>query len=211
MVEIIPGPAYRIHTHRLVIRCWNPDDAPKLKNAIDQSLDHLLPWMPWAYNEPEDIQKKIDRLRYFRGRFDLGQDFVYGIFSKDESEVLGGTGLHTRSGIDAREIGYWIRKDSINQGFATEVSAALTKVAFEIEKMRRVEIHCDPHNVRSAAVPRKLGFTHEATLRKRVPIDKDEVNWGDSMIWTLFIEDYPSTPAASIRIEVYDAMARRIM
>jgi RimJ/RimL family protein N-acetyltransferase len=77
--------------------------------------------------------------------------------------------------------------------------------------MRRVEIHCDPDNVRSAAVPRKLGFTHEATLRKRVPKDKDEVNWGDSMIWTLFIEDYPSTPAASIKIEVYDAMERRIM
>ena len=211
MVEIIPGPAYCIHTQRLVIRCWNPDDAPKLKSAIDQSLDHLLPWMPWAYNEPEDIQKKVDRLRNFRGRFDLGQDFVYGIFSKDESEVLGGTGLHTRLGIDAREIGYWIRKDSINQGLATEVSAALTKVAFEIDKMRRVEIHCDPDNVRSAAVPRKLGFNHEATLRKRVPKDKDEVNWGDSMIWTLFVEDYPSTPAASIKIEVYDAMERRIM
>ena len=87
MANIIPGPAYRIHTDRLVIRCWNPDDAPKLKSAIDQRLDHLLPWMPWAYNEPEDIQKKIDRLRYFRGRFDLGQDFVYGIFSKDEKEL----------------------------------------------------------------------------------------------------------------------------
>jgi len=211
MVDLIPGPAYRIYTQRLVIRCWNPDDAPKLKSAIDQSLDHLLPWMPWVYNEPEDIQKKINRLRYFRGRFDLDQDFVYGIFSKDESHVLGGTGLHTRLGTDAREIGYWIRKDSINQGFATEASAALTKVAFEIDKIRRVEIHCDPHNVRSAAVPRKLGFTHEATLRKRVQKDKDGVSWGDSMIWTLFIEDYPSTPAASVKIEAYDAMARRIM
>ena len=29
------GPAYRIHTQRLVLRCWQPTDAPLLKAAID--------------------------------------------------------------------------------------------------------------------------------------------------------------------------------
>jgi hypothetical protein len=41
----IPGPAYRIHTKRLIIRCWRPKDAPLLKLAIDESLDHLRQWM----------------------------------------------------------------------------------------------------------------------------------------------------------------------
>jgi hypothetical protein len=40
------GPAYRIHTHRLVLRCWQPTDAPLLKAAIDVNLEHLRPWMP---------------------------------------------------------------------------------------------------------------------------------------------------------------------
>lgn len=40
------APAYRIVTPRLVIRCWNPPDAPLLKAAIDASLDHLRAWMP---------------------------------------------------------------------------------------------------------------------------------------------------------------------
>ncbi|MES2731624.1 MAG: hypothetical protein V4714_07745 [Bacteroidota bacterium] len=44
---------YRIETDRLVIRCYEPSDAEKLKNAITESLDHLRPWMPWAQNEPE--------------------------------------------------------------------------------------------------------------------------------------------------------------
>jgi hypothetical protein len=44
------GPAYRIHTQRMVIRCWHPQDAPLLKEAIDQNLDHLRPWIPWAHN-----------------------------------------------------------------------------------------------------------------------------------------------------------------
>lgn len=205
----IPGPAYRIHTPRLLLRCWDPADAPRLKEAVDQSLDHLRDWMPWAHDEPQELQQKIERLRQFRGKFDLGQDFVYGIFSRDETRVLGSSGLHTRLGDGAREIGYWIHKDFINQGLATEAAAALTRVAFEIEKVRRVEIHCDPANVRSAAVPRKLGFTHEATLRNRLPFTGDRLL--DVMIWTLFAHVYPSTPAARAEIEAFDALGRRIL
>ncbi len=204
-----PGPAYRVITQRLVVRCYNPEDAILLKTAIDESVDHLRPWMPWAANEPEELQAKIERLRQFRGKFDLGQDFIYGIFNHDESRLLGGSGLHTRLGMDAREIGYWIHKDYINQGLATELSAALTRVAFEIDGVQRVEIHCVPENVRSASVPRKLGFTHEATLRQRVPFNAERRN--DSMIWTLFAEDYPASLAASAQIEAYDAAGRRIL
>jgi len=47
--------AYRIQTDRLLIRCYSPEDAPKLKEAIDASLDHLRPWMPWAKDDPETL------------------------------------------------------------------------------------------------------------------------------------------------------------
>jgi len=164
----LSGPAYRVVTPRLVVRCWQPTDALLLKEAVDASLEHLRPWMPWAANEPTDLDTKIALLRRFRGKFDLGEDFVYGIFSRDETEVVGGTGLHTRLGADAREIGYWVRTDRINQGIAAEASAALTRVAFEVDKLDRVEIHCDAENVRSAAVPRKLGFTHESPALREV-------------------------------------------
>jgi RimJ/RimL family protein N-acetyltransferase len=205
----IPGPAYRIVTPRLVIRCWNPTDAPLLKTAIDQSLEHLRHWMPWADSEPTDIQAKIDTLRYFRGRFDLNQDYTYGIFSPDEQRVLGGTGLHTAPGPDVREIGYWIHVDFINQGLATEVSAALTRVAFEISHVSRVEIHCEPTNLRSAAVPRKLGFTHEATLRQRITLNNGETR--DSMLWTLLEAEFPSSPAAHASLAAFDALGRQIL
>jgi len=209
MVASIAGPAYRIQTQRMVIRCWNPVDAPLLKTAIDASLDHLKSWIPWAYEEPESLQTKVERLRQFRGKFDLGQDFLYGIFNLDETQVIGGTGLHTRAGEGAREIGYWIHQDFINQGLATECSAALTRIAFEVEGVRRVEIHCDPENARSAAVPRKLGFTHEATLRQRIS-SRDE-GYRDSMIWTLLSGEYSDSPAARSEINAYDVIGRRIL
>jgi RimJ/RimL family protein N-acetyltransferase len=204
-----PGPAYRIHTRRLVLRCWEPADAPMLKNAIQASLDHLRPWMPWAHNHPEDLQATIERLRRWRSQFDQDEDYVYGVFNPDESAVLGSTGLHTRVGKHAREIGYWIHASHINQGLATEVSAALTKVAFAVDKVQRIEIHCNPRNDRSAAVPRKLGFTYEATLRQRTRSVEGKLV--DAMIWTLLAGEYPTSPAADVPIEAFDVIGRRVL
>jgi RimJ/RimL family protein N-acetyltransferase len=197
-------PAYRLITPRLLLRCWNPADATLLKEAIDTSLDHLRPWMPWAADEPQELPAKVQLLRSFRGRFDLDTDYVYGIFNLEQTQVLGGAGLHTRIGPGALEIGYWIRASQINQGLATETAAALTRVAFEIHQVHRLEIHCDPANTRSAAVPRKLGYRHEAILRRRIPT-RDGA-YRDSMIWTLLRDEYPATPAAACRLQAFDAM-----
>jgi RimJ/RimL family protein N-acetyltransferase len=204
----MPGPAYRIVTPQLVLRCYNPADATLLAASITESLEHLLPWMPWAAAEPEPIQVKIERLRRFRANFDLGHDYVYGIFNPQENRLLGGTGLHPRIGANALEIGYWIHKDYIGRGYATETSAALAKVAFEVNKVERVEIHCAVENVRSAAVPRKLGFSHEATLKKRSFANGRNC---DQMVWSMFAEDYPASPVAQLEIAAYDAAERRIL
>ncbi len=209
MSQTLNGPAYRIHTARMIIRCWHPADATLLKTAIDTNLDHLRPWMPWAMQEPTPLPEKIKRLRRMRGEFDLDQDFIYGIFNMEETQVIGGTGLHTRIGDDAREIGYWIDKDHLNQGLATEASAALTKVAFEIEKVDRVEIHCDPQNVRSATVPKKLDFLHEGNLKRR--ITDSEGKYRDTMIWSLFAPDYPDSMSAKAQIQAFDAVGQRLI
>lgn len=203
------GPAYRIQTPRLVIRCPQPKDASLMVEAIQENLEHLRPWMLWIANEPEPLQDKIERMRKMRGRFDLDEDYIYGIFDLQEMRLLGSTGLHTRVGPKAREIGYWIHKDYINQGLATESSAALVRVAFEIDQVQRVEIHCAPDNQRSAAIPRKLGFIHEATLRNRTPLPEGGLR--DSMIWSLFAENYSSSPAAKLDIHAFDAIGRRLI
>jgi RimJ/RimL family protein N-acetyltransferase len=205
----MPGPAYRVRTPRLLLRSWNPEDAPLLLRSVTESLEHLLPWLPWAKNEPEPLDEKVTRLRTMRGKFDLGQDFIYAIFDRDDKEVVGGTGLHPRVGPDAFEIGYWIDVNHVGRGYATEAAGALTRVAFEIEGVRRVEIRCDPSNDRSSAVPRKLGYTHDATLRKRSLSTEGEER--DLMIWSLLREDYATSPAASAQLEAFDALGRRLI
>ena len=203
------GPAYRIVTARLVLRCWNPADAPLQAAAILESREHLLPWMPWAAKEPVELSQRMQWLRICRGNFDLDQDYIYGVFNLEETKVLGGTGLHTRAGEAVREIGYWIHKDHTHQGLATELSAALTRVAFEIDQVERVEIHCDPNNTYSAAVPRKLGYVFEGTLRARS--QNSDGSPSDSMIWTMLRAEYNGSPCAAAQIEAYNAIGERLL
>jgi RimJ/RimL family protein N-acetyltransferase len=200
-------PPYTIRTERLTIRCWEPRDAPLLKDALDTSVDHLRPWMPWAAHEPTPLEEKAELLRAFRGRFDLGEDFVYGIFSRDESEVIGGSGLHTRVGPDALEIGYWIRASRIGRGHAREATAALTKVAFRVCGVERVEIRIDPANHASLRIPRVLGFREEATLRRRLPTAEGQPS-RDAVVFTLFADELDASPVADGSLEAYDVLGR---
>jgi RimJ/RimL family protein N-acetyltransferase len=188
-------PPRRIQTERLVLRCWEPDDAPLLKATIDKNVEHLLPWMPWAAHEPETLAEKTARLAEFKRLFGAGDEAVYAIFNRAETEVLGGTGLHPRGGAHGREIGYWIAAEHEGKGLVTESSAVLTRVGFEHLELDRMEIHCDPRNVRSAAIPRRLGYEHEATLRRRLTDHLGDFR--DEMIWTLFRDRFAGSPATA--------------
>jgi RimJ/RimL family protein N-acetyltransferase len=201
------GPAYRIETPRLVIRCWSPADAPLLQEAVSASVDHLRPWMPWVKDEPLTIDERVELLRRFRGEFDLGHDFIYGIFDREETRVLGGTGLHTRRGRDVREIGYWIHASFIRRGLATENTKALVRVAFEIERVSRVEIRCDPNNVASSSIPRKLGFTRKGVLEGDPEFPGAN---RDTEIWNLRGEAYPGSPSYGVEVVAMDALERVI-
>ena len=200
-------PPYRIETERLVIRCWRPADAPRRKEAVEASIEHLAPWMPWVDGEPTTLDRTVDLLRSFRGRFDLDDDFMYGIWERDESRVLGGTGLHRRVGPGALDLGYWLRPDASGKGLALESAAALTRAALEHARVDRVEIRPQPANERSRRVPIALGFVEEATLRRRVP-DKRGGEPGDLVVYTMLASEVAASPAGAVPYRAFDAAGR---
>ncbi|HEU4698923.1 MAG TPA: GNAT family N-acetyltransferase [Gemmatimonadales bacterium] len=207
-----PPPAYRVVTPRLVLRCWDPADAPALAEAVTASLDALRPWMNFVQSEPEPLEAKIARLRRFRAAFDRDEDFAYGVFPRDGEvrpaavPVWGGTALHPRIGPGGLEIGYWLHTARHGKGYATELSAALTRVAFAVHGAERVEIRCEPANAASAAVPRRLGFRHEATLARRHVAPDGKLH--DLMVWTLWSHEFAASPAADVPVEAFDAAGR---
>jgi RimJ/RimL family protein N-acetyltransferase len=163
--------------------------------------------MPWAHEDPEPLEAKVELLRGFRGRFDLGQDFVYGIFSRGESEALGGTGLHTRRGEGAFEIGYWIRASSTGEGLCTEATAAVTRVGFEVCEADRIEIRVDPANAASLAIPRKLGFAEEGTARGVFHGADGTPRAGDAVVFALLRGEFER----DVELEAFDAAGERVL
>ena len=186
-------PPDRITTTRLVLRCWRPEDAPLLKDAVDSSLEHLRAWMPWASAEPSDLPTIEARLGRFRDEFAAGRDFLFGIFDLHERAVLGGIGLHPRIAPGALEIGYWVRASETGRGYITEAARAMTHAALVLPGIARIEIHCDPRNVRSAAVPRRLGYRHTETRRDDARDPDGEPR--ESMIWVMKATELPDARA----------------
>jgi RimJ/RimL family protein N-acetyltransferase len=205
-------PAYSIHTSRLLIRCWALEDAPAVKDAIEANLEPMRPWMPWLAQYPVPIEAQVADLRGMRRKFDGDEDYCYGVFDRPSGEVVGGCGLHPRSGPDSRELGYWIRADRWGQGLATELAAALIRVGFEVLGVGRIDLRCEPANRASARVAEKLGFRHEATLRRRLGSASDGP-LRDAMIYSLLAEELPGSPAENRArdLEAFDAIGTRIL
>lgn len=203
------GPAYRIVAPRLLIRCFAPADARLVKAAIDANLDHLRTWIPWARSEPKPLAHKIQQLREFRGRFDLNVDWRYGMFTPDEATLVGGIGVHARSESGAREIGYWVQAAYQGRGLATEAVAALVRVCFEIDGVRRIEARIEPPNQRSAALVQRLGFRCDATLRQCLCDDQER--WHDADVWTLLAAEYPHSPAAHVPVAAFDVVGQPLL
>lgn len=202
-----PLRTYRIETDRLVIRCYKVSDTPLLKRAVDESMEHLRPWMPWIKFEPETVEAKAVRVQAFIDKYKSGEDFTLGIFSRDEKMLLGSTGLHNRLGGNALEIGYWLHKDHINRGLISETVQALCRVAFEIESIDRLEIHCDETNTASARVPEKCGFK----LREVAITKATDSNSADrrTMIWERKRAEYLNLPY-QFAFKAFDAEGREI-
>ena len=201
--------AYRVETRRLLLRCWAPEDAVILRSALDESDQHLRPWIPFMKDEPRTLEQSAEWLRMHRASFDMDQNYRYAVFDRGDDSLLGENMLLSRAGPGALEVGYWTTRHAIGRGAATEASSAMIKVAFELAGAGRVEIHCAPDNEPSVAIPRKLGFTHEATLRDRAPDTEGTMH--DLMIWTLFAENYPDSVASNMDVTAYDCLGRKIL
>ena len=154
-----------IETERLIVRAPRAGDGAKVHAAVVESLEALRPWMPWAMGDPPDAEQYEVRVREGRAKFILREDLWLLIFLKGTQTMVGASGLHRINwNVPRFEIGYWVRTGYAGEGYITEAVTGIADFAFDVLGARRVEIRCDALNERSAAVARRAGFAHEATL-----------------------------------------------
>ena len=147
------------HYSDLLLRPWSESDAPALRDAIDEDVDHLKPWLSWTLEEPATLERTRARLRDYVEQFHAGRAFRYAITPLDRPAViLGGAHLNRRVGPDAHDVGYWVRRSAVRQGIAAAAVSALVVHTFEERDVERLVIQCDVDNSASADLARALGF-----------------------------------------------------
>ena len=167
----------------VALRRARPYYAKAIVECVAQSREHLRPWMPWASAEESfDADWQRARLTKLSTAWEQGDEFQYVIVDEHDTRVIGGSGLMTRRGAGTLEIGYFTHVDYGRRGYARAAAKALTDVACGAAGIERVYICCDAANVRSAAIPRALGYVLEA-MEGREPLASSET--GRGMIWVL--------------------------
>lgn len=189
-----------ILTQRLLLRAFELDDVDAVHAAIASGADLLRPWLPWIAEEPLERGARARLLREFRGRMELAEDFLFGVFEQDGAFV-GGAGLHpVPRSRRTLEIGYWIVPDRWGRGYATEAAAALLRVGIERMRAGRVEVRVATDNERSLRVPQSLGFVREGTARAASEDGAGRIK--DLVVFSMLPAELSGSPAARSRVEI---------
>jgi RimJ/RimL family protein N-acetyltransferase len=175
-------------TERLSIRSPLPGDGPEVYAAVRESIDELSLWMVWP-KQHRTVDDSETSARRARVAFLARSELRLHLYLRGTDTLVGVAGLQ---GIDwdvpKFEIGYWCRTGFTGNGFITEAVRAITSLAFDALGAGRVEIRCDPANLKSARVAERAGFTLEATLKNN-EIGTDG-SPRDTMIYALTTEQF---------------------
>jgi len=151
-----------------------PEDTEELFALVDLNRTRLRAWLPWLdSNRREQDSRAFIQQAQMRAQDNNGFATLICIEKvcgeRGNPEIAGVIGLHGVNWSDrTAAIGYWISKPHEGKGLITRACAAIVTYAFTQLNLNRIEILCATQNARSQAVPQRLGFTHEGTLRQAV-------------------------------------------
>jgi ribosomal-protein-serine acetyltransferase len=163
----------------VTLRRWRDTDAATLHEVVQESLEHLRPWMAWV-SDGYPMDAATDFVTATADDWASGTAFNYAIFVS--GRLAGAASLMARIGPGGLEIGYWLHPSYVGRGAATRAAALLAEEAFRTGSSR-VEIVTDVANFRSAAVPRRLGFVEVERRSPQEPITPGED--GVDIVWRL--------------------------
>jgi ribosomal-protein-serine acetyltransferase len=150
--------------HELELRLMADAEADELFALIEENRVRLRQWLPWVDYEASSADS-LEFIQRSRQQYLGNESFQLGIFY--HGRLAGVIGCHTIDWSNRRvEIGYWLAAAFEGQGLMTRACRVLVDYAFEKLMLNRVEILCAVNNVRSRAIPERLGFIQEGIRRE---------------------------------------------
>ena len=196
----------------LYLALFEREDAPELGRLVAANESHLRPWMPWV-----DGDRPASQLAFIEGRalpgFAGADGFECAIVLG--GAIIGAAGVHDVSSRTRRgSIGYWIDAGAQGNGYVTKAVEAIVDRCFTVgvfdgEPFERIDVLAEVDNLRSRAVPERLGFTFEGVLRRH---RHNGSRYADFAVYSLLRGEYLQARALAARddgAEPADGTARR--
>lgn len=166
------------------------EDAAELFALTEANRNRLREWLPWLDdNTIEEHSRQY--IQSAQASAEANQGFVAAICCG--GAIAGLVGIHgTNWAARSTSIGYWLGQSYEGKGLMTRACKAVVNYAFTALKLHRVDILCAPQNTRSCAVPKRLGFTYEGTLRE------SEYLYGrfvDHRVYAILSHEWPAASA----------------
>lgn len=169
------------------LKLSHPLHAEKLYKAAKRNEKHLRPFLRWvaAMKTVEDFERYLTKCA---NEQHLRQEWSFNIFKNNN--IIGRIGLHQ---IDLENknacIGYWIDKAEVGKGIITTATKVLISYAFNELNLHRIEILTATHNLKSEAIPLRLGFQKEGVLRGT---EKHDDQYYDLAVYSLLKPEWNS-------------------
>lgn len=152
----------RLTDGRLLVRPFEPDDAPAVQAGCDEpDIAHWIHLLPAPYTL-EDAGAFISDARR---RLIADESARLAIEDAATGELLGSVGISHFADRQAAEVGYWVKREARRRGVALAAARLVIDWAFAAVGVERLELLTYPGNAASQALATRLGFTRECLLR----------------------------------------------
>ncbi|MEI7845662.1 MAG: GNAT family protein [Chloroflexota bacterium] len=180
-------PNFKLTDGMVLLRPPKDTDIPSLKEAVQQSLSDLVPWISWASPAYNDTSAR-NWVEHAQLGWLHASAFHFSIIHTLTGKYLGSCGL---DGIDEKtkccNLWYWVRSSHKGHGIGSRAARLTAKFAFQTAGLIRIEILIATGNLGSQKVAEKAGAHYEKLLKNGMVLGTDVY---DAMLYSLSPADF---------------------
>lgn len=157
----------------------------ELYDLTEANRDYLREWLPWL----DHIESSSDTKKFIESTIkesSAGGAPNFAVIY--EGAICGVAGFHEiNKQHKIGSIGYWLSQNHNGNGIITTAVKELLTIGFGEFNLNKIEIRCAEGNIKSRAIPERLGFKYEATLRQCEWLYSKYVNHA---IYSILVSEY---------------------
>ena len=177
--------AVQINGHRIALRELTRDDWPDIHAYA--SLPEVCRFQAWGPNTPDESRVFVERAIASADEEPRSR-FALAVLLANTTRAIGMGELSVRdAGFRTGEIAYVLHPEYWGRGLATEVAQFLLRFGFREMHLHRIFATCDPRNLASARVLKKIGMLYEGRMRE-VMLIRD--GWRDSALYAVLEDEW---------------------